>query len=89
MTEFTQNTETLYVDCPHCNASIEVRPNELNCTIFRHGVFMDTLEQLDPHATKEFCDSVVARKMIYGCGNPFRIIENSNGVFIAIKCDYI
>ena len=36
-----------FVTCPHCNITIEVL--ELNCQIFRCGIYKNTLEQINPH----------------------------------------
>lgn len=72
----------LIVQCPHCEMFIEVV--ELNCKIFRCGVYKETYIQIHPHLPKEECDSLVQSDMIYGCGRPFKIVDN-----IPQKCDYI
>lgn len=61
---------------------------ELNCRIFRHGVYLATGEPIPPHAPKEECDRLVAENQIAGCGKPFRV-EAKDGVETAIECDYI
>jgi hypothetical protein len=73
----------LVIKCPHCNDSIIIE--ELNCKIFRHGIFKDNHNQINPHATKVECDNYVLNDLIYGCGKPFRIIDNN----IVEICDYI
>lgn len=70
------------VVCPNCGDFIEIL--EINCGIYRHGVFKDTLEPIPPHSRKEECDRYVKEGLIYGCGNPFQVV---NGV--AEDCDYI
>ena len=78
------------VECPSCGDLIEIK--EIKCAIFRHGVFKDTLESIDPHSSKKLCDELVYRNFIFGCGKPFRIIievENNEAKYKAIKCDYI
>ncbi len=75
----------MIIKCLHCNEKIEILESELNCRIFRHGVFKDTMEQIDPHGSKEYCDNLLVNNLIYGCGRPFRINLN-NEVEI---CDYI
>ncbi len=70
--------------CPHCAMMIMVGRGEINCRIFRHGQFKDSGRQLDPHSPKEYCDMVVSRCMIWGCGKPFTM--SAEGVE---KCDYI
>ncbi len=75
----------IYAICPHCKGTAQI--NELNCCIFRHAVFRDTMEQIDPHASKELCDEYIQKGLIYGCGKPFKIITVNNG-FVAVICDY-
>ena len=33
--------------CPHCEEYILIFLKELNCRIFRHGVYKDTLQQIE------------------------------------------
>jgi hypothetical protein len=78
----------IVVECPHCKHYIYVFSNELNCHIFRHGIFKNNFQQIDPHLSKEKCDYLFKSGLIYGCGKPFKIIkENDN--YKAIICDYI
>jgi hypothetical protein len=76
----------LFVKCPHCECEVEIV--ELNCRIFRHRVFKESGAQVNPHAPKAECDELFEKNMIYGCGKPFQIIQDSDG-FKAIQCDYI
>ena len=78
----------IIVQCPHCKDYILVFKKELNCKIFRHGIFKDTMKQIDPHLKKDECDRLVTQNLIIGCGKPFQIIED-NGSFKTIICDYI
>jgi len=72
-----------YVDCPHCGTTIEIEA--LNCRIFRCGVYKaDKNKSVAPHASKAICDELKEKDLIYGCGKPFRIIDNK-----AVICDYI
>tara|TARA_B100000073_G_scaffold322095_1_gene303145 strand:- start:140 stop:361 length:222 start_codon:yes stop_codon:yes gene_type:complete len=73
---------------------MELIKNEINCAIYRHGIFKNTGEQIDPHASKEICDKLVEKELIYGCGKPFKLFENRNPVtkeinYYVEKCDYI
>jgi len=77
----------LYVVCPHCSSIVFI--DALNCCIFRHGVLKDNSKQIDPHASKELCDFYVEKGMIYGCGKPFKIVQNADGDYWAVICDYI
>jgi hypothetical protein len=74
--------EISLVVCPHCDAIVEIL--ELNCKIFRHGIYKNNNQQINPHASKEECDSLVVNDLIYGCGKPFRVENN-----VAIVCEYI
>jgi len=78
------------LSCPHCNGGIIVQRNELNCRIFRHGVYLN-MQPMNPHTPKEECDRLVQTNQIIGCGKPFRVINEPNGTdkLIAVKCDYI
>jgi len=67
-------------NCPHCNISIEVI--EINCAIFRCGVYKSTGQQVEPHLSKEECDKIITK--IWGCGKPFQLV---NGTLV--KCHYI
>jgi len=77
----------LCIECPHCNDLVIIE--ELNCCIFRHGVFKNSGIQICPHASKEVCDNLVKNNSIYGCGKPFELIfcKNSNK-YIPKICEY-
>lgn len=72
----------MIVTCPHCKQYVWIE--EINCGIFRHGVYKMNGEQLPPHASKEVCNIAFEKNQIYGCGKPFRIVNSS-----ALICDYI
>ena len=74
------------IHCPHCN--IPVLIEELNCSIFRHGVFIKTNTQIPPHASKKECEYYIKNNLIFGCGKPFKIIKINNHLLPEI-CDYI
>jgi hypothetical protein len=82
----------IIVRCPHCDIPILIE--KLNCCIFRHGTFIRTGKQIDPHTCKKECDEYIEQKLIYGCGKPFKIMksknkENDSYSYISIVCDYI
>ena len=58
--------------CPHCEEPIVIE--KINCGIFRHGVYKATGKQIGPHSSKEKCDSLKEKDLIYGCGKPFQIV---------------
>lgn len=74
------------IKCPHCNEYIIIE--EVNCAIFRHGVYKENLQQIDPHSSKVVCDELLEKNLIYGCGKPFRL-EKIDSKWISICCDYI
>jgi hypothetical protein len=80
------NKIIVIVKCPHCDEYIMIE--ELNCKIFRHGVFKNNGNQIDPHSPKNLCDYYIENNLIYGCGKPFKLLVNNNN-YIAEICNYI
>jgi hypothetical protein len=78
----------IVVKCPHCDSLIYIKKKELNCKIFRHGVYKQSLKQMDPHMKKIECDNLVKKELIYGCGKPFKIVIENNNYHVK-KCGYI
>jgi hypothetical protein len=76
----------LYLECPHCKGIVEIREEDINCAIFRHGIYKSTGLQLNPHASKEECTLVFLNKTIEGCGKPFRFNKEKEVLEI---CEYI
>lgn len=85
MTEIKKNTN-FEVQCPHCEEYVMIE--QINCAIFRHGVMKTNLAQINPHLAKLECDKLKEQDLIYGCGKPFKVI-NENNEWKAIECDYI
>ena len=75
------------ITCPNCNSYLSI--TQLNCGIFRHGIYKKTNEQIDPHLSEENCKKLIESNQIYGCSKPFQIIVQDNGDWIVQKCDYI
>ena len=75
------------ITCPNCNSYLSI--TELNCGIFRHGIYKKTNQQINPHLSKEMCNILIETNQIYGCGKPFQIIIQNDGTWIVQKCDYI
>lgn len=79
--------ENLIYECPHCKCLILTEKNQINCKIFRHGMYKN-FQQINPHMTKQKCDFLVKHKKIYGCGKPYQLyLENEE--WKAKMCDYI
>jgi len=72
----------LIITCPHCKEPVFIE--QINCAIFRHAVYKTNMEPIPPHSSKEECDRLKEHNLIWGCGKPFRIVNN-----IAVSCDYI
>ena len=71
------------ITCPHCEQYIEIL--ELNCCIFRCGVYKQTSNQINPHLDEKSCKELKKKDLIYGCGKPFKVLPNNT----VIICDYI
>jgi hypothetical protein len=76
----------MIVKCPHCNENIIIE--QINCAIFRHGIYKHNLQQIDPHLNKERCDELINNNKIFGCGKPF-LIKKINNIWESEICDYI
>jgi len=72
--------------CPNCNDPILIE--KINCGIFRHGAYKATGKQIGPHSSKEKCDSLKQKDLIYGCGKPFQIVLKDNKMVVQV-CEYI
>lgn len=77
---------SIYIACPHCECLIEIV--QINCGIFRHGVFKETNLQLDPHSSEIVCKEAIENGKIYGCGKPFKL-EFQDDEYIPTICEYI
>jgi hypothetical protein len=83
--------------CPYedCNISIEII--EINCAIFRCGIYKNNGTQINPHLSKEECDKLKKNDEIWGCGRPFKLCQESKESndsseskdIKIIPCDYI
>jgi hypothetical protein len=82
------NNDFLFFSCPHCNNFLIIHINDINCSIFRHAIFKNNFQQINPHEKKEVCDFLFNSDLIYGCGKPFKLIQFNNS-YIIEKCDYI
>lgn len=82
-------SEDIYVNCPHCHGWIIIDKKEINCNVFRHAISLVDFKQIDPHASKEYCDAALANGAIYGCGKPFKLSLQSDDTYTAVACEYI
>jgi hypothetical protein len=71
-----------YFSCPHCGILIDVV--EMNCKIFRCGIYKRDGKQIPPHLSEEECKQL--KESIWGCGKPFCYNEEKR---IMVVCEYI
>jgi hypothetical protein len=84
---FTEKEENSFIiSCPHCSMMCEIL--ELNCRVFRCGVYKNTLIQINPHMSKKDCEELKNNDEIYGCGKPFSIDGSFENPDVK-KCNYI
>lgn len=81
------STDLPVIQCPHCGDQVLIE--QINCAIFRHGVIKSTGDQIPPHASKPQCDQLIQMDLVYGCAKPFRLIQDTSGVWIGEICEYI
>ena len=87
---FIPEDNTYVFSCPHCLNNIQVKQDEVNCSIFRHGVYRNNFEPIPPHSSRETCDQLYSNGIIYGCGKPFQLFKNETGIVTDVRiCDYI
>ena len=87
MQEINLIEDFYHFNCPHCNKDIVVHKKELNCQIFRCGIYKNSFQQINPHLPKQDCDKLVLENKIYGCAKPFEILK-INTKLLVTKCDY-
>ena len=77
--------------CLHCKDAFVIHITDFNCKILRHGAYKHNLQPINPHATKEECDALVASGKIYGCAGPLQITKQADNdtVYNVVICNYI
>jgi hypothetical protein len=70
--------------CPYSDCNIAIEVAEINCAIFRCGIYKHSGKQIDPHLSKEECDRIKKEDKIWGCGRPFKLVNGK-----LIECNYI
>lgn len=78
--------QILTLKCPHCQEYFEVAIQDLNCKIFRHAEFKSG-QQVNPHASREQIKIYKSLDLIYGCGGPFRLVQQEE-IYVPLVCDY-
>ena len=75
-------------ECPHCRNFVQVHKNEINCRIFRHAVYKNSLIQVNPHEKKDNCVRLFETGQVFGCCKPFMLVRQTDK-YIVKECDYI
>ena len=76
----------IMVNCPHCGNLILILENEIKNKKFIHNLYKkNNLTNLQ--FLKNKCDVSYFKKLMYGCGEPYEII-NEEKVYKALKCDF-
>ena len=44
--------DSILIICPHCEMLMSLIKNQINCAIYRHGIYKETFQQMDPHTSK-------------------------------------
>jgi len=77
--------EDFYIlECPNCKNLIQIFKNEVNCKIFRHAVYKNNNEPINPHSGKQNIEELKRKDLIYGCGIPLKLEDKK-----LVICDYI
>lgn len=88
MTEINLTDGFFNFDCPHCGGNVIVLSEDLNCRIFRHAIYRNNYQQVDPHLPQDKCELLLRQNLIHGCCKPFRIYTEDKKHYVTI-CDYI
>ena len=80
-------SNTFLFECPHCDNQIQVLKSQINCKIFRHGIYKNTFKQINPHLSKNKCEELVTKNLVFGCAKPFKFIDSIEP-YVEV-CDYI
>ncbi len=68
--------EEPHLHCPNCGTVWFV--DIAACRIMRCGIEKTTKQQIPPHASKEYCDNLVANNLLYsGCAKPLHLDVNN------------
>jgi hypothetical protein len=79
----------IIIECPHLDCGQMCEIVEMNCKIFRCGVYKHNFKQIDPHLPKDVCMKLTETGAIYGCGKPFQIVQDISGGITVVVCQYI
>ena len=83
-----EHSEYLAFPCPNCQELTIVYKIDINCGIFRHGVYRGSYYNINPHLSKKICEYLTRNELVYGCSKPFQILGEP-GNYKVNKCDYI
>jgi hypothetical protein len=49
---------------------------QINCNVFRCGVYKDSYLQINPHLPQDISEKLVKEDRIWGCGKPFQFCND-------------
>ena len=75
MNDNNKETNEFIITCPHCKEYIMIE--KINCGIFRHAIFKENGNQVDPHLPKSNCEILLKENLVIGCCKPFQIIKKN------------
>jgi len=85
--EINKDDNTFIFECPQCELQIQVQIDQVNCQIFRHAVYKNSFQQVNPHLPKSECDKLIEQDLVIGCCKPFKFYK-SNPPYVE-TCEYI
>ena len=83
------NGDKLIFQCPNCLDFVIVFKSDLNCKIFRHAVYKNNHQQINPHTPEPVCKQLFSLGKVFGCAKPFKIIQISDNTYEVQSCEYI
>ena len=87
--QYNAQDDAFTFSCPHCKDLVQVLRGDMNCQIFRHGVYRHSGQPLGPHTSEDKCRDVVNRGLVYGCAGPFRVRLTDDTTGTVETCEYI
>jgi hypothetical protein len=63
-------------NCPNCQESIIIEPNDIRCGKFVHAIYKTNMKRVNPHSSVSFIQRLLKSGKIYGCGSFFTIDKN-------------
>ena len=81
-------------DCPVCmrdfglSYRVKIKQSELACGVFRHAIWKHTRCAINPHESREMCESLFRNGLVYGCAKPFILRQKQSGDYEAVCANW-